>query len=131
MTPSTSTASPSRCDAERGHVRPRRSGDEEDGADGRAVDERGAEVGLQEDQEDRDRAEPERRQRRADLVQSTRPLGEEAGERQHEQDFPNSEGWKRKKPRSSQRFEPRIAAREEDDRIRNDVPPKIQRQRVR
>ena len=79
---------PDCCGAERGHVRPRRSGDEEDGADGRAVHERGAEVRLQEDEEDGNRSEPERRQRRADLVQSTRPLGEKAGERQHEQDLP-------------------------------------------
>src|SRR5207244_9675137 len=54
------------------------------GNDG-AVDERRAEVRLQEDEEDRDEAEADSRERRARLAQAPRPLGEKAGKREHEQ----------------------------------------------
>ena len=67
-TPSTRTASRHGRDRECGDVRPGRPGDEEHRADGRAVHERRAEVGLEEDEEDRDRREAERGERRAKLV---------------------------------------------------------------
>ncbi len=68
-------------------MRPRSPRDEEHRADGRAVNERRAEVRLEEDEEDRDRREPERGERSADLVQASRALCQEAGERKHEQDL--------------------------------------------
>ena len=53
-----------------------------------AVDERRAEVGLLEDERDRDRREPERLQHDARVVQPPDAVGEEAREREHEQQLP-------------------------------------------
>ena len=63
-------------------------GDEEAGDERGAVDERRAEVGLLEDERDRDRREPDRLQHHARLVHPADPVGEEARQREHEQQLP-------------------------------------------
>ena len=89
---------------------PRRAADEEHRAERGEVDERRAEVGLREDEDDGNRAEAERAQRRADVAAAARALGEEARRaRARTASFPNSDGWNVKKPTLIQRVEPRAA----------------------
>ena len=73
---------------DRAEVLPRRPADEEHRAERGEVDERRAEVGLGEHEHDRQQAEPDHAQRRPDLVQPPRPLGDEAGEREDEEQLP-------------------------------------------
>ncbi len=66
-------------------MQPARAGDEEHRCERGAVDERGAEVGLDEDEADRKRGQHERRRRRAWIVHPLCAVGEEAGERKDEE----------------------------------------------
>ena len=72
---------------EREQVRPARPGHEEARAQRRDVDERRAEVGLLEDEQDRDGGEPDRAEHDARLVETAHAVGEEAGQREDEQEL--------------------------------------------
>ena len=72
-------------DGERGEHQPARSRDEEHGGERGAVDERGAEVRLDEDERDRQRGERDGAEHRPGLVDPLPALGEEAREREDEQ----------------------------------------------
>src|SRR5205823_1633139 len=64
----------------------------EDRGERGAVDERRPEVGLHEDEEDRDERETEREERRPRLADPPRALGEEAGQREDEEQLPELGG---------------------------------------
>ena len=59
---------------------PAHARDEQHRREGGRVDECGADVGLNEHEHDRRRAEPDRRERHVDLVHPAGAVGEEAGE---------------------------------------------------
>ena len=90
-------------------VQPARAGDEEHGRERGAVDERGAEVRLDEDEPDRKRGEPERASVvvRGSSMRFARSARKPASART-KSSLPNSDGWKRNEPTSSQRCEPRV-----------------------
>ena len=66
--------------------------EEQHGGEGGAVDERGAEVGLKEDEADRHEPEPDRARDRADLTDATASLDEEAGDRKDEEELAELRG---------------------------------------
>ena len=70
---------------DRAELLPRRPGDEQHRSERGEVDESRAEVRLGEHEHDRQQAEPDHAQRRPDLVQPPRPLGDEAREREDEE----------------------------------------------
>ena len=70
---------------QRGEVEPADAGDEEDGDDRRRVDERRPEVRLHEHEEDGHEREPDRLQHDLRVVDRPRPVGEEAGQEEHEE----------------------------------------------
>jgi hypothetical protein len=70
---------------EHGELPPRDSGDEEHGRERRRVDERRTEVGLGEDEQDRDQAEPDDLEGRSPRVEGALPLDEHPRNREHEQ----------------------------------------------
>ena len=74
--------------AEHGELLPRHSGDEEHGRERRGVDECGAEVGLGEDEQHRDQAEPDDLQGRPPRIEAALPLDEHPRDREHEQQLP-------------------------------------------
>ena len=98
--------------ADQRQVQPAHAGDEEDGGEHRDVDERGAGVGLDEDEQHGHGGERDRLQRHREPTSTClRVVGEEARRATSASStFPNSDGWKVKKPMSIQRFEPRVAA---------------------
>ena len=85
--------------------------EEQHGREHGRVDERRADVGLDEDERDRDRRERDRAERRPQLARSASARSaRNAARKSVNSTFPNSDGWKRKKPTSIQRREPRVAA---------------------
>ena len=94
-----------------GEVRPAHAGDEEHGGERRGVDERRADVRLHEDERDRHEAVADRRERRvaATVIDRARSARKPATTSTNST-FPNSDGWKVKKPTSIHRCEPRVAA---------------------
>ena len=99
--------------ADHRQVQPAHAGDEEHGGEHGGVDERRADVGLDEDEQRSGPAAsaiaPQRR--RAARRSRLRAVGEERRRATSANStLPNSDGWKRKKPRSIQRREPRVAA---------------------
>ena len=104
-------ASTSPTSAEHREVLPRRPGDEQHRAERGEVDERRAEVGLGEDEHDR---EARRGRARAAVVPHARSARRarsamKPASARTKSSFPNSEGWKVKKPTLIQRVDPRAA----------------------
>ena len=92
-------------------MQPAHAGDEQDGGERRAVDERGAEVGLEEDEQRSGTTA------RAITVRTVRSWPRDARRSTRKpasastnSAFPNSDGWNWNGPTSIQRFEPRIAS---------------------
>ena len=81
-----------RAEPDQGDLRPRRPGDEEDRGERGAVDERGSEVGLDEHEQDRDEGEAEGCEGRLPVAHLPRPVGEEAGQREDEEELPELGG---------------------------------------
>ena len=69
-------------------LRPASPGDEQRRAEDPRVDDRRAEVRLQEDEQHRHRGEADRRKGRLPLVDPLAPVGEERGQEEHEQELP-------------------------------------------
>jgi len=70
-----------------GEMPPRHSGDEEHRAERREVDERGAEVGLSEDEHHRHEGEPDHPQRRVPAAECALPLGQHSRKGEDEQEL--------------------------------------------
>ena len=107
--------------------RHRRPADEEHRGERGEVHERRAEVGLREHEERPGRAEPEHAQRRRRARRSRAAVGEEAGEREHEQRACRTPtAGSVKKPSEIQRVEPRAAwPTTKTNAINEHVPAKI------
>ena len=97
-------------DAENGEVEPADAGEEQHGRERGRVDERRAEIRLEEDEREGHEPEPDRGQHRPQPRHPAATLDEEPRDREHEDVFPNSDGWSWKGPRSIHRFEPRTAS---------------------
>ena len=81
-----------RRDPERSEMHPACPGEEEDARERRRVDHRGAEVGLEEDEQDRPGREADRRKHRAAVADPLRPVGQQPCEEEDEQQLPELRG---------------------------------------
>jgi hypothetical protein len=116
--------------AEGRQLLPRRAAHEQHRGERGHVDERRTEVGLEEDEDDRDRAERERPHRCAHVGSGLRALGEEAGDCEHEQELPELGRLERERPDGDppRRAARRMTAAEQTSAITPAVAWKIARQ---
>ena len=109
---------------ERDQVRPANARDEEAREERGDVDERGAEVGLPEDEQDRHEPEPDRLQHDARPVQPSHAVDEEAGEGEDEEELPELRRLELERPevdpapRAARLLRERIHEQHEHDRGR-------------
>ena len=106
---STLTANVRPDEEQRDHVRPAHARDEEAREEGGDVDERGAEVGLPEDEHDRDDAEHDRLQHDAGLLEPSHAIDEEAGEGEDEEELAELGRLELERPEVDPAREPRVS----------------------